>query len=81
MAKKKVVKWFSEGEKLGWRKEYSQTKRRATALRNRGGNYLKAGRALQALANVTADKTTARLASADAKYFFAQHKKKQSRKK
>ena len=78
MAKKKE-KWFEAGRPLGWRKQDSQTKRRAIALRNRDGDYLKAGRALQALANVTADKETARKANSDASYMFAQHKKKQSR--
>jgi len=78
MAKKKE-KWFEAGRPLGWRKEDSQGKRRAIALRNRDGNYLKAGRALQALANVTRDVKTRQLASADASYFFAQHRKKQSR--
>jgi len=81
MAKKKVVKWFEVGRPLGWRKQDSQTKRRAIALRNRDGDYLKAGRALQALANVSAnrDKETSRKASADASYFFAQHRKEQQR--
>lgn len=79
MAKKKVIKWFEAGRPLGWRKQDSQTKRRAIALRNRDGDYLKAGRALQALANVTTDKETARKSSADASYMFAQHRKKQSR--
>jgi len=83
MAKRKVVKWFEAGRPLGWRKQDSQTKRRAIALRNRDGDYLKAGRALQALANVNSgragDRETARKASADASYMFAQHRKKQSR--
>jgi len=69
MAKRKVVKWFEAGRPLGWRKQDSQTKRRAIALRNRDGDYLKAGRALQALANVNSgragDRETARKASAD----------------
>ena len=76
---KKTVKWFEAGRPLGWRKQDSQTKRRAIALRNRDGDYLKAGRALQALANVSADKETSRKASSDASYFFAQHRKKQTR--
>jgi len=74
MPKKKVVKWFEAGAKLGWRKEDSQAKRRAISLRNRDGNYLKAGRALQALANVTRDKRTAHLAKVDSSYFFAKHR-------
>jgi len=73
------VKWFEAGRPLGWRKQDSQTKRRAIALRNRDGDYLKAARALQALANISQDKETARKAESDASYMFAQHKKKQTR--
>ena len=81
MAKKKV-KWskgMSFGKPTGWRKEDTQAKRRRTALRSRGGDLLATARGLQALANLTQDECTSRKAAADAHYFFAQYKKKQSR--
>ena len=37
------------------------------------GDKLATGRALQALANVTTDAQTAKLAKADAEYFFAKY--------
>lgn len=79
MPKKKVVRWFTAGAPLGWRKEDSQTKRRQVALRNRGGKLLATARALQALSNVTRDSETRQKARADAQYFFAQYRKKQAR--
>lgn len=64
------------GPSLNWSKEDTQAKRRRNALRARGGNALKAARALQALANVSQDKETARKAKADAEYFFRLYKKR-----
>lgn len=72
----KSERWFVAGEELGWRKGMQMEKRRRVALKNRGGDYLATGRALQALANVTADKRTKELASKDAAYFFKEHKKR-----
>lgn len=75
-------KWFKKAVQakppytLGWKKDMPADKRRKAALASRPKNwslrnrYLSAGRALQALANVTKDKATKRLASIDAKYFF-----------
>lgn len=69
-------RWFSAGDKLGWRKEYPAEKRRRIALRHRRGNYLATARALNALANVSKDKTTKKLARSDAKYFFKKYRDK-----
>ncbi|RKX66379.1 MAG: hypothetical protein DRP42_03275 [Tenericutes bacterium] len=60
----------------GWHKwQSARTRRRyALASRPRGWSlktrYLFAARALQALANVTQDPETKRVATADAKYFY-----------
>lgn len=76
MAKKK---WFEAGEPLGWSKDLSVSERRKRALKSRGGDALAAGRALQALANVTQDPETKAKAQADAKYFFSLHKRTKGR--
>jgi hypothetical protein len=61
----------------GWKKTQSPSVRRSKALSSRPKNwtmkhrYLSAGRALQALANVTKDKATKQKAHADAMYFFS----------
>jgi len=60
----------------GWSKRLSASTRRSYALASRPKNWslkkrrLSAGRALQALANVTKDKRTKELAGLDARYFF-----------
>lgn len=65
----------------GWKKEQSASRRRGLALSSRKGNlskdkkYLSAGRALQALANVTKDAKTKEVAKADANYFYAKASK------
>lgn len=74
-----VKKWFDPGKPLGWSKFDSQTIRRANALQSRRGNLLEAGRALQALANVTLDRETEQKANADAKYFFNKYRSKQGK--
>ena len=81
MARKR--KWFQEAVRKGatrnldgWSKKMSASRRRRLALQSRPDHwprrkqYLSAGRALQALANVTKDRETKRKAKADAKYFF-----------
>ncbi len=70
-----VVKWFEPGKKLNWSKDDKPTTRRRNALKARRGNTLKTARALQALSNVTQDSGTKAKAAADARYFFARHKK------
>ena len=68
---KTKVKWFKPSpRKLNWSKEDTQARRRDNALKARYDNPLKAGRALQALSNVTKDAETKRKARADAQYFF-----------
>lgn len=77
----KNEKWFQEAVrakppyKLGWKKSQSEDTRRAKALASRPKNWKlrtrrrSAAQALQALANVTKDKETKRLAEKDAEYF------------
>ena len=60
----------------GWSKNQSSITRRRNALNSRPKNWslnkrrLSAGRALQALANVTKDGQTKKVAQRDAHYFF-----------
>ena len=68
-------RWYKPGRELHWSKEDKPTTRRRNALKSRRGNELKAGRALQALANVTQDKGTEKAARSDARYFFEKHKR------
>ena len=69
-------KWFEPQKHRGWRKEMSAKKRRAVLLsstdkrRSLHDRYVEAGRAIQALANVTTDRETRKKAKADAEYFF-----------
>jgi len=73
---KRTGKWFHAGKPLNWDKDNKPVTRRRNALKSRNGNYLKTGRALQSLANVTKDKKTKTEAGLDARYFFAKNKKK-----
>ena len=80
-------KWFKKAVRKkppydlgGWSKTQSAATRRRLALASRPKNWslnnrrLSAGRALQALANVTKDPATKRAAESDARYFFRQLK-------
>jgi len=58
---------------MHWHKDLPAEVRRANALEAHKGDELATARALQALANVTTDAETARLAKADADYFFSKH--------
>lgn len=78
MAKRKV-KWFKPEKETGWRKEDTQSQRRRIALASHKGKLLPTARSLMALSNVTQDKETARLARADANYFYALYKAKKKR--
>lgn len=73
----KSKRWFEPGEPLGWRADDPMSKRRRIALKNRGGDYLAAGRALLALANVQRkiNPDVSRKARSDADYFFRMHRK------
>jgi hypothetical protein len=73
---KRTGKWFHAGKTLNWDKNDKPVTRRRKALQSRNGNYLKTGRALQSLANVTRDSKTKREAGIDARYFFAKNAKK-----
>jgi hypothetical protein len=70
-------KWFQfavSGKPTGWKKTDPPAVRRRKMLRAKGGNYLRAARALQALANVTKDGATKRAARSDALYFYRKYK-------
>lgn len=76
-------KWFQKAVESGpttslggWKKTQKASYRRKLALQSRPKNWTlrhrrrSAGRALQALANVTKDPETRRKAEADANYFY-----------
>ncbi len=67
-------KWYQHAVEMEWGKDLPSAVRRANALKAHKGDELAAARALQALANVTTDAETARLAKTDADYFFAKHR-------
>ncbi|MGZ4886340.1 MAG: hypothetical protein ACXV5O_01400 [Candidatus Aminicenantales bacterium] len=66
-------KWYKPDVEMNWNKDMSTGTRRANALKAHKGDELATARALQALANVTTDPQTKKLAKADADYFFAKH--------
>jgi hypothetical protein len=66
-------KFYHPKVEMHWHKDQSAEARRANALKAHNGNELATARALQALANVTTDAKTAKLAKADADYFFFKH--------
>lgn len=83
-----MAKWFKEAVEArppytlsGWKKTQTADTRRKHALESRPKNWTKAtryrsaGRALQALANVTKEKVTKTKARADAEYFFGRLRK------
>ena len=71
-----VKKWYKPKTHSGWSKDQSPSVRRAHLIASTPKNWslhkrrLSAGRKIQALANITKDKTTEIKARADAKYFF-----------
>jgi len=68
-----VVKWFHPRIHTGWSKDMTTIGRRRKAIVAHKGNYLAAGRSLQALSNTTTDAKTKRLSALDARYFFRKH--------
>lgn len=68
-------KWYSSSTVTGWHKTQKASTRHQLALRAHKRNYLSTARALQALANVTTDKQTKKLARTDALYFYDMHRK------
>jgi hypothetical protein len=70
---------FSEGVKVpktGWSKDMPSKKRRNLVLKALDDNYLKAGRYMQYLVNLSASEEVDRKAKADANYFFSEHKRR-----
>jgi hypothetical protein len=66
-------KWYQHNVEMNWHKDEPAEVRRANALKAHKGDGLATARALQALANVTTDTETSKLAKTDADYFFAKH--------
>lgn len=66
-------KWYQHTVEMNWHKVDPAEVRRGNALRAHKGDELATARALQALANVTTDPETGKLAKTDADYFFAKH--------
>ena len=71
----KSKRWYRPSVHTGWSKDLSQKARVAKVVRAHKGDLLASARALQALANVTTDPTTARLAGADAKVLYKRYGK------
>jgi hypothetical protein len=67
-------KWFPGLKETGWSKDLPPEERRELVLTATGGDYLEAARHLQALANVSTDEATKRLANIDADWFFEQYR-------
>lgn len=74
-------KWFKPKKETGWSKTQSPSTRRRKLLESTDkrksphDRYVEAGRRIQALANVTEDKATAKRAKQDADYFFKKAQK------
>jgi hypothetical protein len=66
-------KFYHPKVEMHWHKDQSPDVRRVNALKAHEGDELATARALQALANVTTDIQTAKLAKSDADYFFFKH--------
>lgn len=80
MTKKKKY-WFAPKTHTGWDKDNKAVTRRRKLLdatdkrKTIHDRYVEAARMIQALANVTKDKETAKKARADAVYFFKKAEK------
>ena len=74
-------RWYKPKTHSGWKKNQSPTTRRSKLLSSTKKStsmhkrYVSAGRKIQALANVTKDKSTESKARVDANYFFKKAKK------
>jgi len=71
----KKDQWYRPSVHTGWSKDDKPVTRRRKVLVSHKGDLLAAGRSMQALSNISTDKTTARLAGQDARYFFNRLKK------
>jgi len=67
--------WYRPSVHTGWSKDDKPVTRRRKVLVSHKGSLLASARAMNALANVSADPKTAREAAKDARYFFARYKK------
>jgi len=71
-----MERWFNPKKHTGWKKSQTARSRRQHLIRytdkrkNMHNRYVQAGRRVQALANVTTDPETEKLARRDAVYFF-----------
>lgn len=74
----KKDRWYRPSVHTGWEKNQPADQRRRLVLKAHGGDYLAAGRAMQALSNVTADERTKLLAGRDARYFFRKNRDKKN---
>lgn len=68
-------RWYEPKVHTGWSKDLSQKVRIAKVVRAHKGDLLASARSLQALANVTTDATTKRLARADARVLYERYGK------
>lgn len=73
--KKQSANWFKPQVSSGWHKTMPVTKRRELVFKAHKKNALASARAMQALANVSQDRQTKKLAHSDALYFYALHNK------
>jgi len=64
-------KFYHPKVEMNWRNDDPEEPRRTNALKAHGNDVLATAKALQALANVTTDSDTKKLAKADADYFFS----------
>lgn len=72
-------KWYEPGVETGWEKDMPEERRREMMLKAHKGDELAAARAMQALANVTTDRETKKVARGDALYFYSKHNAMQRR--
>jgi hypothetical protein len=68
-------RWYRPSLHTGWKADMPQDRRRKLVLDAHGGELLASARSMQALSNVTVDKTTKREAGLDARYFFKRYKR------
>lgn len=78
VVKSKKKQWFNniDRSETGWKKDMPTDQRRKVALKAHKGDLLATARSLMALANVTRDDRTAKLAKSDALYFYREYEKK-----
>lgn len=70
----KRKRWFDPQVETGWKKTQPESERRVNVQMAHGGDELASARAMQALANITTDRETKRVARSDARYFYWLHR-------